>query len=109
MEHLALRFRRLGERFLNHNSSGLMARNAFSLGIDIGGTATKGVVLLGEKIVRRKVVDTPKRPDDLIETIKRFAAELLGDTEISCAGVGVAGRLDAARKEILAAPNAPAL
>lgn len=86
-----------------------MSHHAFSIGIDIGGTATKGVVLLGEKIVRRAVIDTPKRSDDLVEAIKKFVAVLRGDEEIPRVGIAVAGRLDMQRKEILGAPNTPAL
>lgn len=86
-----------------------MPRHAFSIGIDIGGTATKGVVLLGEKIVTRAVIDTPKKSDDLVAAVKQLTLKLRDDREVPRIGIAVAGRIDASRKEILAAPNTPAL
>lgn len=86
-----------------------MPKQAFSFGIDIGGTAIKGAVLLGKRIVKKRVIDSPKTSEKLFSVLKDFSKDLKGDMDFSRAGIALAGTLDAERKNLLIAPNMKAL
>jgi glucokinase len=78
-----------------------------AIGIDIGGTKIAGaLVSLSGEIVRELRVPTPANdPDAIAEAVVGLIQELSDGVEVVAAGVAAAGFVDAARANIVYAPN----
>jgi glucokinase len=81
------------------------------IGIDIGGTNIKGVLLddSSPTPLQSKYVPTPPTKDEFISGIAAFAKELQGSQEISGVGVGVPGMVDSSTGRVIKAPRLPFL
>lgn len=80
---------------------------SYYLGIDIGGTSIKGVVLNGLQPQKPKFfsIDTPRRRSDFIKSVRAFAVSLLGGKQAAGIGVGIPGVMDRKRGVVLKAPH----
>lgn len=80
----------------------------YNIGIDIGATNTKLVLLKGKEIIKKEKFSTPKEKERLIKTleskINNFASDF-SKSKIKKIGIGVPGPLDKKRAFILDAPN----
>ena len=80
----------------------------YIIGIDIGGTNIKFVLLKNQKILRLKKIVTPQTKKELIVLIEKEIKNLiLGISNLKISGVGIAvpGPLDKERNLILNPPN----
>lgn len=78
-----------------------------AVGIDVGGTkVAAGVVDEDGRILARARRPTPSTsPADVERTIAELVTELRRDHPVMAVGIGAAGFVDAARSEVLFAPN----
>lgn len=78
-----------------------------AIGIDIGGTKIAGALVSADGvIVRESRVPTPATdPDAIADAVVGLIRELSEGVEVSAAGVAAAGYVDAARANIVYAPN----
>ena len=78
-----------------------------AIGIDIGGTKIAGALVSPDgEIVREARVPTPaKDPDAIAEAVVALINELSEGVDVVAAGVAAAGFVDAARSNIVYAPN----
>jgi glucokinase len=78
-----------------------------AIGIDIGGTKIAGGLVDADgKIVREARVPTPSTdPDAIVAAVVSLVEELAVDAEVIGVGVAAAGFVDAARENIVYAPN----
>ena len=77
------------------------------LGLDIGGTETKGALVNGKgSIIASHRLSTPRTMDDFQRAIKELAGHLrLGEVDIKGVGVGCKGIIDPSSTEVLALPG----
>ena len=83
-----------------------------TLGIDIGGTNIKGILLQGNKIVKRIKIPAKSKTNSkiILEQIFKCIEKLLKKNKnIDGIGVGVAGPVDFKNQKILNPPNVIAL
>ena len=80
---------------------------ALAVGIDVGGTkVAAGVVDEDGAILARARRPTPSTsPGDVERIIAELVTELRRDHPVMAVGIGAAGFIDAARSEVLFAPN----
>jgi len=78
-----------------------------TIGIDIGGTkVAAGVVDENGNILAQARRRTPSRdPEHLVDVVSEIVRQLLSEHEVGAIGVGAAGFVDAARHNVLFAPN----
>lgn len=78
-----------------------------AIGIDIGGTKIAGALVSADgEILRELRVPTPATdPDAIAEAVVSLIRELSEDVDVVAAGVAAAGYVDAARANIVYAPN----
>ncbi|MEN9753097.1 MAG: hypothetical protein RL670_788 [Actinomycetota bacterium] len=78
-----------------------------AIGIDIGGTKIAGGLVDSDgNIVREARVPTPSTdPDAIVAAVVALVDELSADSEVIGVGVAAAGFVDAARENIVYAPN----
>ncbi len=86
-----------------------MTHHDAAIGIDIGGTGTKGAIVARDGAVLERV-DHPTEPQAGTKSILAAVQELVGraadfGVELSCIGVGAAGFIDAASGSVTFAPN----
>lgn len=76
-------------------------------GIDIGGTKIAGAVVDGTGVVleEARVVSPATDPAAIETTVAALVAELAARHPVAAVGVGAAGYIDAARSNVLFAPN----
>ena len=80
----------------------------YSLGIDIGATNTKFVLLKGFCTIKKEKIPTPKNREKLREVLKENIENLISNipqSEIKGIGIGVPGPLNKERDFILNPPN----
>lgn len=76
------------------------------LGIDIGATTIKGVLLDGTGKTRRCLeMTTPKNKRRFMHNVWRFAKETAGNARIKGVGVGAPGQIDPKKGIVVHAPN----
>lgn len=76
------------------------------LGIDIGATNTKFVVLENfKRILKKEFSPTPKKKREFFLFLRRKIKEIIEKEKISKIGIGIAGILDQERKKIIFVPN----
>lgn len=80
---------------------------SLSIGVDIGGTKiAAGLVSEAGKVVEFVRSDTPAtEPTEIVPVVAQLVDQLRADHEIAGVGVGAAGFVDAARANVLFAPN----
>lgn len=78
-----------------------------AIGIDIGGTKIAGALVSADGVIVRELrVPTPATdPDAIAEAVVGLITELSEDVAVVAAGVAAAGYVDAARANIVYAPN----
>jgi glucokinase len=81
------------------------------IGFDIGGTKIDAGLVRGNKILKRKIVPTPKNKKDFLAAVLGIIRELAGGREKSIRGVGVAmaGVIDRKNGKVIKSPNLPKL
>ena len=80
----------------------------FSVGIDIGATNIKFVLLNELKVIKKEKIPTPKNKEKLIKVLKENINNLISDipqSKIKGIGIGVPGPLNKERDFILNPPN----
>ena len=80
----------------------------YSIGIDIGATNTKFVLLSGSRVVRKEKFSTPKSKEKLIRFLEENINNLISNiplSQIRGIGIGVPGPLNKERDFILNPPN----
>jgi len=83
-------------------------KNKFYLGIDVGGSRIKAVLVKNKQIVRSKIKDLPNNLEGLLNVIVKIKDELTVDIDkakIGGIGFGLAGTLDIKREIMLNSPN----
>lgn len=75
------------------------------IGIDIGGSKIRGILLDGKKVVRSHEFATPVSKHDFQEQLIALAASLTGRTATRGIGIGAAGIVE--RTTLLLSPNIP--
>lgn len=82
----------------------------YYLGVDIGGTNIKAVMLNGRGTVSRCfVIATSTRKARFFKNLRLFVQKITSDKKITGIGVGVPGIVDARRGVLVKAPNLPFL
>jgi len=77
-----------------------------AVGIDIGGTRIKaGLVSASGDVVDSRVVDTPRRADDIVQAVASLVGQYQSEHMVSQVGVAVAAFLNAGRDRIELSPN----
>lgn len=81
------------------------------LGVDIGGTTIKAVLLQKRSPhrVRLHTVATPKNKKRFLRVLERFLTEVAGRNKLAGIGAGIAGMVDARRGIVIGAANLPFL
>jgi glucokinase len=84
------------------------------LGIDIGGTALKRVIIRGihphEPVIKERI-DTPRTPDEFFSVLEGLIREFISKEQGNIAGIGggIPGVFGKDREAVLSAPNLPFL
>ncbi|MBU6414892.1 ROK family protein [Patescibacteria group bacterium] len=83
----------------------------YYLGIDVGGTKTKAVLLKGFSIKTMEcfVIDTPKNKKQFLSVMVRLVRFIAEKKKLSGIGVGLPGIVDVKRGILVKAPNLPFL
>ncbi len=80
----------------------------YNIGIDIGATNTKFVLLSKLKVVKKEKISTPKNKEKLIKLLEKNIKNLISgipQSKIKGIGIGIPGPLDKKRDFILNPPN----
>ena len=77
--------------------------NKYLIGIDIGGTKTRGILLDGRKIIGTLEIPTPKNKEGLKRELKKIVKKLKPEKRNFSIGIGVAGIIK--KTTLLFAPN----
>lgn len=76
------------------------------LGIDIGATNTKFVLLKNfKKILEKEIIATPKNRKEFLSLLKEKIERIRKEKEVSGIGIGIPGILDKEREKIFVTPN----
>ncbi|MFH1509777.1 MAG: ROK family protein [Candidatus Nealsonbacteria bacterium] len=83
-------------------------RKNYIIGIDIGGTRTAVLFLKNRKVIKRKMIATPKDKITMIRELKRAIEEIIlpiDKSKVRGIGIAVAGSVDSQKGIILVSPN----
>ncbi len=80
----------------------------YAIGFDIGGTKIDAGLVKGNKILKRKIIPTPKTPKDFLAAVFSTVNEIMA-VGVRGIGIGMAGVIDRQRGVILHSPNLPKL
>lgn len=80
-------------------------KKMYALGVDIGSTNIKFVLLKESKVFKKRKILTPKSRDKLIKVLEENIKELVPQGKIRGIGIGVPGPLNKKRDFILNPPN----
>ena len=84
-----------------------MTGNKYFIGLDIGGTNTRGILYDGKKIIKSREVKTPQNENSFAKKIREIIAELSRGKNIASIGIGSAGVVE--NTALLFSPNIPAV
>jgi len=75
------------------------------IGIDIGGTKTRGVLWDGKRVVRAREFPTPRNRSDFERRVLALSQRLAGEERVAAIGIGAAGTVE--RTRFISGPNIP--
>ncbi|MDP1629725.1 MAG: ROK family protein [bacterium] len=81
------------------------------IGLDIGGTKIDAALVRDNKILKRKIIKTPKNKKDFLAAVFGIIQELSSDKNAAIRGIGIgmAGVIDRKAGKIIKSPNLPKL
>ncbi len=82
-------------------------KEALAVGVDVGGTKIEAALVENGKILKKKKIRTPKKPQEILKAVAGAIEGVRGKKKIHGIGVGFAGFVDSKKGIVISSPNIP--